>query len=352
MIRWVSYWLTLQPKVVNAADGMGSILLARATCQTSATMSELGPASYLLAPLSWLYALGWEAYELIYRLGIKKPKEPHRPVVCVGNLQVGGTGKSPFVLYIAGLLKEMGKEVVIGASGYGSPMAEAAQFAPEGELNPRIWGDEPAMIRWLAPDLPLIVGRRRVLAAELCHREAPNAVLLMDDGFQHLPIKKYLSIVLDPPSGNHFCIPAGPYREPRNGLKRADLLLPGKFKLTRSKLTFKSANGQLRTADSSEVSVLCALGNPETFIASLKDAGLTLGTTKLLRDHDSLGAGTLLDGFPPEKPIVVTTKDWVKLRLRTDLEGREIWIAHQTVSVEPEQEFKAWLKQRLDEIEA
>lgn len=315
-------------------------------------MSELGPASSLLAPLSWLYALGWEAYELIYRLGIKKPKEPHRPVVCVGNLQVGGTGKSPFVLYIAGLLKEMGKEVVIGASGYGSPMAEAAQFAPDGELNPRIWGDEPAMIRSRLPEVPLIVGRRRVLAAELCHSRHPNAVLLMDDGFQHLPLKKHLSIVLDPPSPNRFCIPAGPYREPGSGLNRADLVIPGQFTLVRSALTFRSADCHSIAAGTTEVSVLCALGRPQSFLSSLQEAGLMVGSAKLLRDHDSLDAGTLLDGFPTDKPLVVTSKDWVKLRLRMDLEGREIWIAHQTVKVEPEPEFIAWLKQRLDEIEA
>lgn len=315
-------------------------------------MSELGPASYLLAPFSWLYALGWEGYEAVYSLGLKKPNEPHKPVVCVGNLQVGGTGKSPFVLYLAQVLREMGREVVIGASGYGSPMAEAAHIAPEGVLDPRVWGDEPAMIRSLIPETPLIVGRRRVLAAELCHTNFPNAVLLMDDGFQHLPLKKHLSIVLDPPTENRFCLPAGPYREPRNGLKRADLVIPGQFKLVRSALTFRTANSQPISAHSSEVSVLCALGNPESFLSSLRDAGLKVRASKLMRDHDPLDAGTLLEGLPADCPLVVTQKDWVKLSKRNDLKGREIWIADQKVSIEPEPEFRAWLKQRLDEIEA
>ena len=124
-------------------------------------------------------------YESIYRFHLKQPKSPHSPIICVGNLMAGGSGKTPFVLYLSKILAELGYEVVLSCSGYGSPVSREAQVAPEGPLNPNKWGDEPAMIRWLNPELPLIVGRDRVLAATLCVHHFPRAVLLLDDGYQH-----------------------------------------------------------------------------------------------------------------------------------------------------------------------
>jgi len=105
----------------------------------------------LLAPLSLLYWLVWEGYLLIYRLGLKKPSEPHRPVLCIGNLVAGGSGKSPVTLYVAELLTAAGRKVVLGCSGYGAPHSEGATWAPDGPLDAREWGDEPAMFRALAP---------------------------------------------------------------------------------------------------------------------------------------------------------------------------------------------------------
>jgi len=178
---------------------------------------RLSVATIVLSPFAGLYALGWLGYEATYRWGLKRPSAPHHPVVCVGNLTVGGTGKTPTTRYLAELLLGMGREVVASCSGYGSAAAEAAQVAPMGPLSAHTWGDEAALLRYSLPEVPLIVGRRRVLAAELCHQHYPRAVLLMDDGFQHLPLAKDVAIVLDPPRRNRLCLPAGPYREPRLG---------------------------------------------------------------------------------------------------------------------------------------
>ncbi|HVL40476.1 MAG TPA: tetraacyldisaccharide 4'-kinase, partial [Fimbriimonadaceae bacterium] len=192
----------------------------------------------LLTPLSWLYTLGWQSYLGMYRLGLKRPQEPHRPVLCVGNLVVGGSGKSPLVLHLARLLRNLGQDVVVSASGYGSPRAAGASVAPDGPLDPAEWGDEPAMLRWLQPDLPIVVGRRRVLAAQLVARSWPGSVMLMDDGFQHLPLHKHLTLLLDPDIPNSQTLPAGPYREPRVNRSRADLVLPGAFRVQRRSLRF------------------------------------------------------------------------------------------------------------------
>jgi tetraacyldisaccharide 4'-kinase len=300
-----------------------------------------------LFPASVLYGLGWQTYLAMYRLGVKKAVKPHHPIVCIGNLLAGGGGKSPMTVHLVEVLREMGREVVVGASGYGSPRSEAASLAPDGHLNPAEWGDEPAMLRWLIPDLPLIVGRRRVLAAEICHRSHPGAVLLMDDGFQHLPLHKDLTILLDPANPfNRLCLPAGPYREPRTNRSRADIVIPGHFKVVSQPLRFVDPAGNSVAPKSP--SVLCALARPEAFLEALASSGVKPVSQILLPDHDTLDAGTLLETIPSDRPVVVTAKDWVKLRERSDVESRSFVIALQSTAVEPKAEFRDWLKNRLD----
>ncbi len=304
-------------------------------------------ARFALTPLSWLYAVGWETYRLTYRLGFKKAEAPHRPVVCVGNLQAGGSGKSPLVRHLVDVLRDMGREVVVSCSGYGAPRAEAASLATAGPLDAAEWGDEPAMLREQVPDLPLVVGRRRVLAASLVHKAHPHAVMLMDDGFQHLPLRKTVSLVLDPiRPKNRRCLPAGPYREPRGNRRRADLVLPGRFEIVEEGPWLEEVvPGNLSAEWPEAFAVLCALGQPARFLASLPRSP---AQARLLPDHDPLTAGTLFDGMDPDLPVVVTAKDWVKLRARTDLGGRRILVARHAVRVEPAAEFRDWLAERLD----
>lgn len=302
-----------------------------------------------LTPLSWLYQAGWQAYRAIYRFGIKRPVAPHRAIVCVGNLVTGGAGKSPMTLHLAQLLRELGYDVVLSCSGYGSPAAKAAQVAPEGELDPRVWGDEPAMFRWLEPDLPIIVGRRRVLAAHLAAERFPGSVMLMDDGFQHLPLAKGLTILLDKRvAQNPRCLPAGPYREPRRNRKLADLVLPGEFSIEAEPVRVVDLAGS--SIDPQPVQVLCALGRPKSFLKSLRQAGFAISESTLLPDHDPMTAGTLLSGFDASRPVVVTAKDWVKLRQRKDIDGWNIGIAMHRVQVHPAAEFRSWLADRMHEL--
>ena len=301
-----------------------------------------------LLPLSGLYAVGWEVYLATYRLGLKKAAHPHRRILCVGNLVSGGSGKSPVTLHVAQVLRELGHEVVISASGYGSPRAEAATLAPEGPLSAKEWGDEPAMIRWLLPDVPLVVGRRRVLAAELVAQHHPEAVMLMDDGFQHLPLRKDLSLILDDPNPrNRWCLPAGPYREGRWNRRRADAVLPGRFQIETEPLRFLRPDGS-EVSKPERMAALCALGQPERFFVALGGPEPAIA----LPDHDPMDAGTLLERLPRDRPTVVTAKDWVKLRERSDVGEREFLIARHAVRIEPATEFRAWLERRLDERQA
>lgn len=302
-----------------------------------------------LWPASLLYAAGWEAYAATYRLGLKRAREPHRPVVCVGNLRVGGSGKTPATRAVARALTAIGRDVAVSCSGYGSPASESASLAPEGYLDAAVWGDEPAEMRILEPSLPLVVGRDRVRAAEIVHERFPGHVMLMDDGFQHLRLKVHLSLLLDSDGGNALCLPAGPYREPRRHRSRASEVLPGRFRVEYGPMGFYDQEG--RPAYPVRVAVLTAIARPERLLASLSDASVEVAAVTTLPDHDPLAAGNLFEGLPADVPIAVTLKDWVKLRERPDLEERQVITAVRSAEIEPRASFAEFLRTSLDGLE-
>ncbi len=298
-------------------------------------------ARVALLPLSWLYALGWTCYRAFYDLGIKKAKQPHRPILCIGNLTVGGSGKTPLTVFVARTLAEMGHQVMISCSGYGAPRSEGATLAPDGLLDPREWGDEAALLRSLLPGVPLIVGRARVLAAQLA---SDGTILLMDDGFQHLPLRKTASILVDPPSSNRACLPAGPYREPRSNLRRADVVIDGEAaRLVSNIMGFERLGSRELEDPPKEISALCAIGRPEVFFKSLEDLGFEVEKRIALPDHADMGGA--LDGLTG--PIVVTAKDAVKLRVMAEALKREVYVARHEVTVEPIDWFKAKLRELI-----
>jgi tetraacyldisaccharide 4'-kinase len=313
---------------------------------------EKGTESLLLLPFSALYAAGWVIYQLVYLFGIKRPQRPHGPVVCIGNLIAGGSGKTPVTVHTARVLTALGKEVVVSVNGYGSPRQDNAHAAPEGPLDAREWGDEASLIRQKLPDVPLIVGRDRVKAAQICRDLHPEAVLLLDDGFQHLPLYKDVTILLDPPDlDNRWCMPSGPYREPRStGRQRADTIIPGEFTLSAPMVEIKRPDGAPYEIEGA-VNALCAVARPERFIDTIEHHGYKVAHERLLPDHDDLRDKRLFLGLDPTLPVVVTEKDWVKLQHRTDLDVWTVLVASYDVQVEPTDRFRNWLKDKLDAID-
>jgi tetraacyldisaccharide 4'-kinase len=260
----------------------------------------------------------------------------------VGNLTVGGTGKTPLTLWMADVLLDMGFNVVVSVSGYGSPHVKGATVASGGELDPGEWGDEAALFRWRRPELPLVVGRKRAIAARLVKKHFPGHVMLMDDGFQHLAFAPTVSIVLDPPRTNEFCLPAGPYREPRGaGRRKAAALVPGTFALRTSGLVLDCEGVP------SEVDLLCAVGSPSRLLLGVEEAGIKVVNQRIEADHDPLDAPRLLDGLGDGRPLLVTAKDWVKLKHRNDLGGRAVIVADYRASLEPEDQLRAWIGDKL-----
>lgn len=302
----------------------------------------------LVAPLAGLYALGWTAYRLVYDLGLKRAYVPRIPSVCIGNLRVGGTGKTPMAATVVRMLEEAGRSAVLSVSGYRSPAAEGATEAPEGPLDPARWGDEAALLRSWFPQVPLVVGRDRVSAAQTAETRHPDRVLVLDDGYQHLRLACRVSILLDPPSWNTWCLPAGPYREPRrSGRKRATLALPDEqYELAREWSLSGPGGGPADVPP--EVQVLTAVARPDALIRAIEGAGGRVVYHIAERDHDPLDGTEVWEGFQPNIPIVVTGKDWVKLVRNPAVAPASILVADYTWSVEPEDRFRAWLLDSLD----
>jgi tetraacyldisaccharide 4'-kinase len=185
----------------------------------------LSPPSFWLRGLAWLYTLGWRAYTGVYRLGLKRRVRMPVPVIGIGSLWAGGVGKTPVTIAVARLLQEAGVRVAVLTHGYGgSRYRMGALVDPAQCPDPAAVGDEAAELRLALPDVPIAVGKRRVRMAQAAMaRWSPDA-LVLDDGFQHLPLARTLDLVLLPaesPLGNGYCLPAGPLREPPDGLQRA-----------------------------------------------------------------------------------------------------------------------------------
>jgi tetraacyldisaccharide 4'-kinase len=305
----------------------------------------------LLAPLTLLYWIAWQLYRLPFTLGIKKPEQPHQPIICVGGLVAGGAGKTPVVIHIADVIQDLGHSVVITNPGYRSPKYVEPALSESGALDPTEWGDESALIRRLRPEIPIVSGKNRVVQAQLIEEHFPNAVMLMDDGFQHLELDKTVSIVLDQAeSANKMMIPSGPYREPRSaGRARADELIPGRFHVETAPLALRNPDGSSAQIPA-KAYALCAIGRPERFFDSLSSQGVDLVKTTELPDHDDLADGNLFDAFEPVLPVIVTAKDWVKLEGRTDFAKVNLLIAEHSVTIEPAAQFAEWLESQLKDV--
>lgn len=193
---------------------------------------DLDEQSAWWIPLSLGYALGRKAHHASYNLGILKRNKLPKPVICIGNLTVGGTGKTPMIISLARELMASGKKVAILSRGYGAePKADDARIVSDGTrlmCDAVSSGDEPFLIARSCKGASVIICRSRHRAGEMAlERFAPD-VLLLDDGFQHEALARELDLVLwdlrDDPARMRQ-LPAGRLREGLSGLKRAGAVI-------------------------------------------------------------------------------------------------------------------------------
>ena len=190
------------------------------------------PLRFLLIPFSWLYAAGVSVRNRLYTLGVFKVRSLPCRVISVGNIVVGGTGKTPAVITIAKHLKKEGKGVAILLRGYKRQSREKITIVSDGEkvcTSLTEGGDEAHMMARCLSGIPIIAGKCRYLAGQVALERFNVDVLLLDDGFQHRQLARDIDILTVPathPFGNpEGLLPIGTLREPTSALRRADLIL-------------------------------------------------------------------------------------------------------------------------------
>jgi tetraacyldisaccharide 4'-kinase len=166
-----------------------------------------------------------------YHKGLLRTRKLSIPVISIGNLTVGGTGKTPTTIYLARLLQGMGKRVGVLSRGYRGAASGDANVVSDGEklrLGPGEAGDEPFLIAEKLPGIIVLTGKDRGLAGEYAQKNFLIDVALLDDGFQHIKLKRDLDILLLDginPLGNGYLLPRGNLREPPESIRRAHLVL-------------------------------------------------------------------------------------------------------------------------------
>ncbi len=260
--------------------------------------------------LSSIFGAGVRARNALYDRGIARSRKLRGPVVSVGNLSVGGSGKTPFVLLLGELLKSRAVPFDILSRGYGRKNRGVAQVDPAG--SPREFGDEPLLLaRRLS--VPVIVAEDRYEAGLSAEKSFGPQLHLLDDGFQHRALARDFDIVLvTPEDARDRLLPAGRLREPLNALSRADAVVltsgasPESFPL-QGKLVWRVRRGISLTNVPTRPIVFCGIARPQNFLLQLRTAGVEPVAQALYRDHHAY----------TERDI----QDLLKLRQQSGAEG-------------------------------
>ncbi|GJQ58567.1 MAG: tetraacyldisaccharide 4'-kinase [Candidatus Scalindua sp. AMX11] len=310
---------------------------------------------FFLLPFAFLYFIVLLTRSALYKYGIVKRHRLPVTVISIGNITTGGTGKTPFVEYVARYLSSKKKRMAILSRGYGGHTVvepENTQSSEDntGEARSGV-NDECLVLGENLNNVPILLGSDRVRNGHKAIRDYGVAFLILDDGFQHLRLKRDLDVVvidaLNPFAGECL-IPRGALREPLKSLERADLFLLShcnqiqeeglrtiytKLKNFNSIAPICESNHQPvhveNLADNRRVEAswlrkkrvygLCAVGNPQSFSNTLRELGAEVIQFRTFQDHHAYTQAELDDIISEAKSlsvdaIVVTQKDAVKIR--------------------------------------
>ena len=280
------------------------------------------PLKWLLWPVGWIVGALVRLRRAAYRHGLKTVTTLPIPVIVVGNITVGGTGKTPCVIWLAQQLTARGYRVGVVSRGYGGKAAVWPQRVESGS-DPAVVGDEPVLIA-RATGCLVVVGPDRVVAARSLLEHAEMDVLLCDDGLQHYALGRNMEIAVVDGSralGNGLCLPAGPLREGADRLRTVDVVVVngGTWNYADAIRVAAVPDRVYRLAGSEEkvlddfrgqrVHAVAGIGNPQRFFDLLTDSGLIV-TPHSLPDHARLSPEDL--EFGDQLPVLITEKDAVK----------------------------------------
>jgi len=278
----------------------------------------------LLLPLAWLFAALAALRRAGYRLGVLQVTRLPVPVVVVGNITVGGTGKTPLTLWLVQRLRAAGYTPGVVSRGYGGRAASWPQWVVA-DSDPVEVGDEPVLIARRA-DCPVVVAPQRAAAARMLLERAPCDVLICDDGLQHYALARDVEIaVVDAVRkfGNGWRLPAGPLRESVARLRTVDfVVMHGVAGAVEFGLQLElgrvynvrdpASTRELTSFCSGVVHAVAGIGHPARFFQQLRAAGVQL-IEHPSPDHHIYSARDL--SFGDDLPVLMTEKDAVKCRV-------------------------------------
>jgi len=307
----------------------------------------------LARPLSPFYAYLMKLRLRSYETGLLESRKLPCPVISIGNIVMGGTGKTPHVIAVANFLKTSGKKPAVVSRGYGGKHGAKAIIVHDGHnlrASPDVAGDEPVMIAEALENVPVVVHKSRYVAGLKAIRELDADLIILDDGFQHLSLKRDLDIVLlnaFRPFGTRRVFPGGDLREDVGALDRADIIvltksetislaqkerlrhqLHGKWPdkpifFSENKYTsFNPLDDETLSLDcvrEKTVVAFCGLAHPDHFFKALKMAGAHIVYQKAYPDHYTYKRSEIHNLCHKArqlgaKLIVTTRKDGTKLK--------------------------------------
>jgi len=293
-----------------------------------------------LWPLSLTYGAVAGSRRFLYVKRLRRSTRMPCPVVVVGNLSVGGTGKTPLVCWLVARLNSLGFKPGVVTRGYGGSSGSIRLIEPSDD--PRVVGDESIVLA-RRTRVPVAVGRDRPAASQLLVNAGCD-VIVSDDGLQHYPLARDCEIVVidgDRRFGNGWLLPAGPLRETPARLAGADaIVVNGGRALLDGALSMRlEAKGALALVGGASknlddfaghsVHAIAGIGNPERFFNMLRAHGIEV-TGHALRDHVNLQAGDI--SFEGDRPVLMTEKDAVKCE---GVAGPRHWYVPVTATFEP-----------------
>ncbi|MGO2132238.1 MAG: tetraacyldisaccharide 4'-kinase [Halomonas sp.] len=315
----------------------------------------------LLTPLASLYRYAVKRRANAYATGRREVWQAPVPVIVVGNLTLGGTGKSPLVAWLARYLAENGWRPGILSRGYGGK-ANTYPLLVEADTSAAACGDEPRMLADQC-GVPVVVDPDRPRGGRLLV-ELGCDIVLSDDGLQHLALARSLELVVIDGYrglGNGHCLPAGPLREPAERLSSVDAVIVNgelrhplpvsSWQMTLKPAAWRSLGGAaekrlplLPLPFTPPVRAVAAIGRPARFFETLESLGVEIGPAFGFADHHRFSANEL--SYTDGLPLVMTAKDAVKCQA---MALKNTWILD--VEAVPEPAFVAWIEQRLVELQ-
>lgn len=316
----------------------------RGTVEAVWSQEKIGyhPWEIFLRGASLLYRLSILSRNRLYDLGLLRQEKLPCPVISVGNITVGGTGKTPMVIYLAHLLKDKGFHPAVLSRGYKGKTKAPINIVSDGSrlfMKPEDCGDEPALIARSLTGIPVLTGPKRVVTGRVAIEQFGADLLILDDAFQHRQLARDIDIVLlhtGKPWGNGFLLPAGPLREPPSSLKRADFIVrtgaDGEIAAVSSAKPEYRARHQavsiingatgrdypLENLQGRRVCAFAGIASPESFRKTLAETGAVVVAFLPFPDHHDYSREDIREvqkrAVEEKADMIVTTeKDGVKL---------------------------------------